>query len=71
MVLARGAADITNQLFGWRPRGRDEEFLNYLYFVWIYQEPRHPVPQITTLVTLVLMPDSAPPPFCTRAKNGN
>ena len=39
MVLARGAANITNQFFGWHPRGRGRGFLAYLHSAWGYKEP--------------------------------
>ena len=39
MVLARGAANITNQFFGWHPRGRGRGFLAHLHSPWGYDEP--------------------------------
>jgi hypothetical protein len=39
MVLARGAASIADQFFGWYPRGRDGGFLARLHFPWGYDEP--------------------------------
>jgi hypothetical protein len=39
MVLARGAANIADQLFGWQPRGWDGGFLAHLHPPWGYDEP--------------------------------
>jgi len=39
MVLARGAANIAHQLFGWHPRGRGGGFLAHLHFPWGYDAP--------------------------------
>jgi hypothetical protein len=39
MVLARGAANIADQLFGWHPRGWGGGFLAYLHSPWGYDEP--------------------------------
>ena len=39
MILARGAANITNQFSGWHPRGQASEFLAHLHFSSGYDEP--------------------------------
>ena len=39
MVLARGAANIPHQLFGWHPRWWGGEFLAHLHSPWGYDEP--------------------------------
>jgi hypothetical protein len=39
MVLARGAANIAHQLFGWHPRGRGGGFLAHLHSPRGYDEP--------------------------------
>ena len=39
MVLARGAANIADQFFGWYPRGWDGGFLAHLHSPWGYDEP--------------------------------
>jgi len=39
MVLARGAANIADQFFGWYPRGWDGGFLAPLHSPWGYDEP--------------------------------
>ncbi len=39
MVLARGATDIADKLFGWHPHGRGGGFLAHLHSPWGYDEP--------------------------------
>jgi hypothetical protein len=39
MVLARGAANIADQFFGWHPRGWASGFLVHLHSPWGYDEP--------------------------------
>ena len=40
MVLARGAAHIADQLFGWHPRGWGGGFLAHLHSAWCYDDPK-------------------------------
>jgi len=39
MVLARGAANIADQVFGRHPRGQASGFLAHLHSLWGYDEP--------------------------------
>jgi hypothetical protein len=39
MVLARGAANIADQLFGWHATGWGGGLLAHLHSRWVYDEP--------------------------------
>ncbi len=39
MALARGTANISDQFFGWHPRGWDGGFLAHVHSPWGYDEP--------------------------------
>jgi len=39
MVLARGTANVADQLFGWHPGWWGGEFLAHIHSPWGYDEP--------------------------------